>query len=230
MLTAEAPFNALFIAGLAGQSIADAALAGGGFRVIRAGDADEAESRLSCECFDLLLADIDEAGLRPACALAQRPGGPPLLALARRVDPLDRIIALENGADELMSAESDPREIASKARALARRSRLLAPAGARPGGSGWRLQAVTRQLTGPNGERVSLTPNEVALLDVLMTPPKTLTGIARIGEALGQEGPCVIRVRTAMARLRKQLDEAGCPRNLITTVRGAGYVFNGEAA
>ena len=154
-------FSAL-VSAIGGPCGASAALVDNDFHVTRAGTTREAEGRLSARRFDLLIANIDEARLGPVGTLAQRPGGSPLLALARHADWLDRMIALECGADELLSAGSDRREIASEAQALARCSRLR-----------------SFSLPGPNGDRASFAPNEVAILDTLLLPPRTLATAGR---------------------------------------------------
>ena len=73
---------------------------------------------------DLMLPNID--GLE-VCREIRKTGGPPILMLTAKGDPMDRIVGLELGADDYLPKPFEPRELLARLRAILRRGRVDAP-------------------------------------------------------------------------------------------------------
>ena len=170
---------------------------------------------------------------------------PLILILCDSDDEIDRIVALELGADDCVAKSCSPREISARVRALIRRraevkfdyanhseeiekkdSVVVVKFG------GWTLDQVARRLSSPSGAIVALTAVEYNILTDLIAHP----GIAR--NRLDLRGmihnknkePFDIRsMDVLVSRLRKKLSEHD-PKTLIETVRGFGYRFTEDVA
>jgi DNA-binding response OmpR family regulator len=93
--------------------------------------------------------------------------------------------------------------------------------------AGWALDATTRDLVGPAGQRVDLTSSEFDLLMALLRHPgQPLSRAALLGVLRGRQWTYFDRsIDTLVARLRKKLDDGSDRPPLIRSVRGVGYVF-----
>ena len=109
----------------------------------------------------------------------------PIIMISDSADVTDRVIALEVGADDLLSRPFNSRELLARARALVRRSRALLNAripgmdGGRQrvrGAQSWRIDAITRKLTGPTGDTAVLTPGAQEQAVVPIPPSGQLRG------------------------------------------------------
>ncbi len=109
-------------------------LAGEGFRVTLAADAEEAELRLHAMVFDLLVLDIMLPGI-DGLELTRRlrhSDGVPILLLSAKGEPDDRIAGLTAGADDYLAKPFEPRELVLRINAILRQA---APRQAWPRGS-----------------------------------------------------------------------------------------------
>lgn len=150
----------------------------------------------------------------------------PLLVLAAAADLVDEIVALELGADDLLTGEVADRLVLARARALLRRSRRDdAPARPRrPEPAGWRLDPLTRRAISPAGRSVVLTPGHASVLHLFLTRPGAVFTCEDGARALGSEAGGAAAFRTTVCRLRQKLETLndGQP---IQTVRGIGYTY-----
>ena len=155
----------------------------------------------------------------------------PLMILAPRADDVDRIVALELGADDYLVKPVNPREIVARLRNLLRRCTHAADipvARARQFRfGGWQLDVVARTLRDPAGRLVKLRNSEFRVLASLLAhgnrvvPRDTLIELARGRDALPFDRSIDVRI----SRLRQVLgDDARVPR-LVKTVHGEGYVI-----
>lgn len=191
-----------------------------GYRAWLASDAETAHGIASGNDLDLMilgdLPSICGLDLSRELMLVQPA---PIIVLSDQVDELDRILALELGADDLLTRKGNPRVLLARARALLRRS---------PGRAGrrvaaWRLDRRKRLLATPDGASISLTGLECALLAALSEEPaRTVGGQAAAhlfcGGAPRDPGSAL---RTAITRLRRKIGDEGA--QLIRTVSGRGY-------
>ncbi|MBL8306019.1 MAG: response regulator transcription factor [Rubrivivax sp.] len=148
----------------------------------------------------------------------------PVLLLTARDDLADRVQGLDAGADDYLVKPFDLPELLARLRALRRRSAgltedVLCFAGLELDMAGHELRC--------RGERVSLSPRELALTELLMQKAGRVVGkdsiVARLSswEADFSENSVEVYIH----RLRKRFADLGV---VIKTVRGFGYVL--EAA
>jgi len=151
----------------------------------------------------------------------------PVIVLAENADVTDRIIALEIGADDLLSRPFEKRELVARARALLRRSALLSSrfkAGAPSPSS--TLNTTTRTLTGPNGRRVRLSFNTFTVLQACFSRRGELLTSKSVAEMLSVDPTSDAGFRTTVTRVRKKLAEAGFDSTVITSARNGTYVVD----
>jgi len=186
-------------------------LTGQDFRVSAVGRRQEMLSILKIEPVDLLLLDLqlpDEDGLDLARQVREI-SQVPILILSGRSDEADRVMGLELAADDYVTKPFSTRELLARIRALLRRSQSTAatPDEQTQGYrfAGWELNLRLHRLTAADGRFVPLTNIEFSLLCAFLSGPQ--------------------RVLTRDQLLRKiELDPSN--PTLLTTQRGAGYIFN----
>lgn len=78
------------------------------------------------------------------------------------------------------------------------------------------------------GQRIELTPKELAILELLMSTPGKLYSRERILASVwgAHEDPLTNIVNVYIRRLRSKLDAHGSDNSLISTQRGFGYRIN----
>lgn len=154
----------------------------------------------------------------------------PILLLSRWSLEEDRILAFECGADDFVAKPFFARELASRFRAVLRRS-VVAPTGLDEQGAG-RVRGseplaieLDQARVFVAGAPVSLTPREFALLGALVRRRgRVLTREELIDQAWSDgEGPSARSVDAHVKSLRRKLGES---REAIETVRGLGYRFS----
>ena len=154
----------------------------------------------------------------------------PIVVLSGRTDPLEKIHALDAGADDFVTKPFAMEELLARLRAVIRRHQQ-ATAGAGAETSSVRLGSCDIDLLAHSvareGEPVRLTRTEWALLEVLLRHPGQLVSTARLladvwgNSHTGEAG----YLRFHMARLRRKLeDDPQNPRHLMTEY-GTGYRF-----
>lgn len=159
------------------------------------------------------------------CSTVASGPGTPLMVLAADADVVDEIVALELGADDLLTGQAAERLVLARARALLRRTRPQAEAAPPRATAGqWRLNPTTRAAISPNGRSVLLSPGDASALHLFLTNPGVVFTCEAGARALGARKPDARAFRTTVCRLRKKLDplHASGP---IQTVRGVGYVY-----
>jgi len=176
---------------------------------------------------DLGLPDLDGMNIIRAVRGYSRT---PIVVLSGRSSSRDKVDALEAGADDYVTKPFNVNELVARLRAATRRAGIdekTAPIHIGP--SRINLAAKTVERTGPDGEpeRVTLTPTEWHLLDILLSHPGRLIGQSQLLTALrGQDGHTEgSYLRIYMAQLRHKLEqEPSRPRHLLTEP-GMGYRY-----
>lgn len=155
-------------------------------------------------------------------------GGEPLvLVLGREIDEIDRIVAFELGADDLVEQPVPRREIALRIRALLRRSKT--PTASPDVVSAGRLQIdVPQHVVTFDGVPLELTAMEFRLLAHLARHGGMVLSRARLLDEVWNHPDTLDRrtVDTHIKRLREKLGDAS---RVLETVRGFGYRFRGDA-
>ena len=97
-----------------------------GFRVLQAGDGEEALRRFEAEHVDLVVLDLMLPRLDglEVCRRLRAQSTVPIIMLTARDDELDKVVGLELGADDYITKPFSIREFRSRVRALLRRAAL----------------------------------------------------------------------------------------------------------
>ena len=205
-----------------------------GYGVRGLADGGQLLARLGIERPDLLVLDQMLPGQDGLTLLRSlRDGGDdlPVLMLTARGDAVDRIIGLEQGADDYMAKPFLPRELSARIAAVLRR-RQAGPVGAPqrdrdPVAFGeLKLDLEARQLE-RHGELVPITSGEFALLAVFVDHPHRPLSRERLVE-LARGPASAIDSRSMdvqISRLRRLVEPDPSRPRYLQTVWGYGYVF-----
>jgi two-component system, OmpR family, response regulator len=203
-----------------------------GFRVLQAGDGEQALSRFAEERVDLVVLDIMLPKLDglEVCRRLRTQSTVPIIMLTARDDELDKVVGLELGADDYITKPFSIREFRSRVRALLRRA-AIAPQ--TDGASAdvitaedLRIDVAKRSVTA-RADPVQLTYVEFELLRTLASRPGRVFSRQALLEALWGDSayrePRTIDVH--IRHLREKLERDPREPEYIFTVRGAGYRF-----
>ena len=189
------------------------------------------EQILSRKRPDLVILDLmlpGEDGLS-ICRKLRGRGGMPILMLTAKVDPVDRVVGLEMGADDYVTKPFNPRELLARIRAILRRSRgtVEPEANRRYAFEGLVIDLDARLLATEAGEQITLTSAEFELLACFIERPRrVLSRDQLIDWTRGRTAdPFDRTIDMTMSRLRKKIETAVPGLNLISTVRNSGYLF-----
>ncbi|GEM_PF-6964426 len=177
------------------------------------------DDRVDAVVLDLRLPDLD--GIEVLRRIREMDGAAVVLLLSGQSDEIDRVLALELGADAFLQKPCGPREVAAALKSLLRRKRQSPPESARTP----TLDPTSRTAT-LEGTIVDLTESEFALLELMSGEPGRVWDHGEIlnhvwGPAADERSPS--SVAELVRRLRLKLDPAG--PGLVVTVRGRGYSF-----
>jgi len=206
-----------------------------GFAVHTVSDAPGMDKQLARERVDLLVLDLmlpGEDGLSICRRLRGGKNALPIIMLTAKGEDVDRIVGLEMGADDYLPKPFNPRELVARIHAVLRRRAAPLPPGA-PSAEPETVQfgnmtvnLGTRTLE-HDGQTLSLTTGEFALLKVLVTHPRTPLSRDKLMElARGREYEVFDRsIDVQVSRLRKLVEQNPAQPAYIQTVWGFGYVF-----
>lgn len=162
-----------------------------------------------------------------------RETGPAVILHSVIGEDVDRIVGLEMGADDYIAKPANPRELLARIRSVLRRSGERSTARMPERSflrfSGWRLDAVARQLYDPDNVIINLSDGEFRLLLALVERPRrVLTRDMLLDLSRGPMSEHFDRaIDVQMSRLRKKLARPG-REDLIRTIRNEGYMFVAE--
>ncbi|MGA8785891.1 MAG: response regulator [Polaromonas sp.] len=188
-------------------------------------DGAMADEALRSEQYDLVLLDLGlpkRDGLEVLRALRGRRDTVPVLVATARDAVGDRIAGLNAGADDYVVKPYDIDELLARVRALLRRSAGRGePVFEHKGVS---LNPATREAR-VNGQPVSLSAREWAVLEPLLARPGAVLSRAQLEEKLysWKDEISSNAVEVYIHNVRKKLGS-----ELIQTVRGLGYVVPKE--
>jgi len=200
-----------------------------GFEVMEAADGDAAldvveEVEPDLVVLDLMLPGLD--GLSLTRRLREYSAVPVIMLTAKGAVE-DRIEGLELGADDYVVKPFDPKELASRVRAVLRRSKDDAPL---PGQllelGGINLDPNARTVT-VRHEPVSMTAKEFDLLWFFMRHPRQVFSRAQVLDHVwgydfyGDPSTVTVHIR----RLREKIERDPSRPDLLQTVWGVGYKF-----
>ena len=184
----------------------------------------DAISKALSESFDLILLDLGLPDMdgQDVCRSVREKSTTPIIILSARSDEIDRVLALEFGADDYMVKPFGMRELVARIRAVARR---VSP-------NDTTTSAVTQDIGSLsidrrsqkvfiNGQDVYLTPKEFDLLAYLATDPGAVYRRNDIMNEVWETNwyGTTKTVDAHVAALRKKLGH----QDWIEAVRGVGF-------
>lgn len=202
-----------------------------GFRVVTAGDGQEALFVARHEKPDLIILDLmmpQMSGYEFMRAYS-RESDTPIIILTARVEENDKVLGLELGADDYITKPFSMRELAARVRAVLRRVGKNPPASEILRAADIMLDRNSRVVR-VGDRQVDLTPSEFDLLATLMSAPGRAFSRLDLLDQLqgaafeGYERTIDVHIRNLRAKIEPN---PGKPR-YIETVFGVGYRFTAE--
>ena len=211
-------------------------LGGQDFRVSAVARGQEMLSILESEPVDLVLIDLKlpgESGLELARRVREM-SRVPILILSGQSAEADRVMGLELAADDYVTKPFSLRELLARIRALLRRMQ-----GANSEGllheqvrayrfAGWELNTRLRRLTSASGRLIPLTNSEFSLLCAFLAAPQRVLTRDQLLERSRLHSLEVYdrSIDVTILRLRRKIESDPSNPAMLTTERGAGYIFN----
>ena len=203
-----------------------------GFQVVAANNGAAALDKVTQYTPDLVVLDVlmpQLDGRETLRRLRQRNDWTPVILLTQVTGTAQRIMAIEEGADDYLNKPFDPQELVARIRAVLRRTQ----AGKRPLQSMRRLKSRyvvldrTARRVYVHGREVSLTPKSVSILEHFMTHPDELVTRERLLDVVWgwERGVSERVVDTRIVELRRALQDDPSVPEFIETVPGAGYRY-----
>jgi len=211
-------------------------LSGHDYRVSAVARGQEMLAILGSEPVDLLLLDLrlpGENGMELARRVREL-SQVPILILSGQSDEADRVMGLELAADDYVVKPFSPRELLARIRALLRRTQAGAAAGILDPGlrayrfAGWELNVRLRRLSAADGSVIPLTNSEFSLLCAFLGSPQRVLTREQLLERSRLHSMEVYdrSIDVTILRLRRKIESDPSNPSLLTTYRGAGYIFN----
>lgn len=203
-----------------------------GYRVSTAPDGQAMRDIFAKGDVDLILLDInlpDEDGFSLLKEI-RRQSEVGVIMVTGKAEDIDRIVALELGADDYVVKPFNIRELFARTKNLLRRTmsaRLVVKDEPVKRFAGWSLSIPSRTLTLPNGEDVRLTRFEFELLVTLSkNPGRVLSRDNLIDHVSGRDrAPSDRTIDVLIGRLRRKIELVPNVPRIILTVQGVGYVL-----
>lgn len=207
-------------------------LAARGMDVTHVGAPSEARQLAARAAFDVVVLDVSgdrRSGLRLLAEISERPELPVLIT-SDLDDLVDRIEALDGGADDYLAKPFDLHELLARMRAIHRRY-WRAQARARQQKTatfeGWTLDLDSREAVHAQRPEynASLTEGEFHLLLVLLQHAGETLTRERLASMTHRDASEVFHrsIDVLVGRLRRKLESPSPGRPIIQTVRGEGY-------
>jgi two-component system KDP operon response regulator KdpE len=202
-----------------------------GYDVTTAGDGAEALQHAAAHPPDVVVLDLGLPDLDGVDVIAglRRWTSVPILVLSGRSDGVDKVEALDAGADDYVTKPFGMDELTARLRAMLRRTTPLEATPAVEFGDvvvDLAATRVTRQ-----GQEVRLTPTEWHLLEVLVRHPGTLLSQRRLLTEVWGAGyeSAQGNLRLYVSQLRRKLEPDPAQPRFFRTEPGMGYRFQPEA-
>jgi len=215
-------------------------LASFGYEVRHVGTLAGITDLVAAETFDVILLDqivLGQDSIAVIEPIRQLFDGP-VIIITNNTEIVDRIIALETGADDFIQKLQPSREILARIRAVMRRTSHALEGGQPfpmhpdhpPQEDVWQLSHRSRTLTTPAGAKVPMSSAEFDLLVFLATRRDRPVSRDEISQAVFRRPHAGATDRTVdnlLSRLRRSLMPYLDSGNAVRSLRGMGYVFVG---
>ena len=205
------------------RSVLERGLRENGYAVDTAGDGEQALKYLDTYEYEVAILDWRMprlSGLEVIRRLRLRGAALPVLMLTARDAASDRVVGLDEGADDSLVKPFDFSEFLARVRALQRRGEAMQSLVINVGGL--QLDTVTREVS-VGSMRPRLTATELSLLEILMHRSPAVVSRRSIALAVWNEEADALGSNTLdvhLARLRAKLAASGVK---IESVRAVGY-------
>ena len=204
-----------------------------GFRVSVATNGESALQKIRETLPDIVVMDVmmpKMNGRQALRTLRKANNWLPVILLTQIGEATERVMALDEGADDYLNKPFDAQELVARVRAVLRRARKDQP----PLSSAWVLSChqlvfdrQSRRVTF-NGSELTLTPKALVLLEYLMTHPDEMVTRERLLDIVwGWAYPVGARaIDSRIVELRRALKDDPANPTYIETVPGQGYRFS----
>jgi two-component system response regulator BaeR len=156
----------------------------------------------------------------------------PVVMLTAKVEEIDRLLGLQLGADDYICKPFSPREVVARVQAILRRAGQW-QAAPQPGAAAVPAAGLLIDEQGYSasfaGQPLELTPVEFRLLKTLSGQPGRVFSRDQLMNNLYQDDRIVTdrTVDSHVKNLRRKLDAASKDREMIRSIYGVGYRFDG---
>jgi DNA-binding response OmpR family regulator len=200
-----------------------------GYAVEIARDGNNAVQRTREAAFDLILLDVMLPGKDgfDVCRDLRRAGlRMPIILLTAKTQEAEKVLGLELGADDYVTKPYSPRELRARIKAALRRATDALP-------QVYRFDDLevdfARYEVRRSGRALDVTPIEFKLLTALVRHRgRVLTRQQLLDEAWGSGTFVTDRVvDNQILNLRKKIEPVPAEPRYVSSVRGAGYRFDG---
>lgn len=203
-----------------------------GYDVLTSVNAEDALEMARGGSPDLIILDLmlpDMHGFE-VCRVLRRESAVPIIILTAKTDEIDKVVALELGADDYMTKPFGMKELIARVRARLRRAGDNIPDDQSEMLTAGRVTVdLRRREATKDGVSLDLKRREFELLVLLMRRrERVVTREELLREVWGYEPYGETRtVDVHVGRLRRRIeDDPEHPTHIITH-RGIGYIFNG---
>ncbi|MGC1376514.1 MAG: response regulator transcription factor [Anaerolineales bacterium] len=205
-----------------------------GYQVVSAANGEQALEMAAVERPDLIVLDMLMPrldGRNVLRRLRQSGDWTPVILLTKVNTTAERVLSLQEGADDYLNKPFDPLELLARVQAILRRTH----SGSLPLSSFRRLNSGTLALDRQTrqvwlaGQDINLTTRAVRVLEFLMLNPREMISRERLLEEVwGWSNAIETRVvDTRIAEIRRALGDDSEQPHYIETVIGQGYCFLG---
>jgi len=206
-------------------------LRGEGYVVDSAKDGEEGLEKVTSSPFDLLILDVmlpHRSGFDICRDIRQAGLATPILFLTARNELVDKVVGFKLGGDDYVTKPFEAAELMVRIEALLRRAPVQAGRVVHQIGS-LRVDVARKQVT-LGGTPVYLTAREFHLLRYLLErPARTVSRAELLREVWGYDSSAYTKtVDVHVFSLRKKIEHDPSRPELITTVKGVGYRFEGS--
>ena len=204
-----------------------------GLEVDCAYDGEEALEMAKSAQYDLILLDVMLPKMDgfEVCQQIREFSDVPIIMLTAKGDDMDKILGLDNGADDYITKPFNILEVKARIKAIMRRGRK---ADEKPAPSnileknGMKIDKESRRVF-IEGEEVNLTAKEFDVLELLaMNPDKVYNRDQLLNLVWGADYPGDARtVDVHIRRLREKIEKTPSNPKYVFTKWGVGYYFKG---
>lgn len=205
-----------------------------GYVVHMAKDGKAMAQQLVQHSVDMVILDImmpGEDGIS-LCRRLRAESTMPILMLTAITEDVERILALEIGADDYLSKPFNPRELLARIKAILRRTENVPSSNDQPKQNvfhfdGWQLDESKRQLLSPDHVEITISTGEYSLLQVFLQHPQEVLSRDRLLTLTKNRTaePYDRSIDIQVSRLRQKLEADPKQPEMIKTVRGGGYIL-----